>query len=59
MTLSQKYLKRIRGTKKRLYGFAYYGYLLGKRSLPRYKDYGVGTMAAQAVEMELRKLASN
>lgn len=53
---AKRYLSSIRSRKKRLYGFAYYRFILGKRSEPDYHEYGISAMAAQAVRNELNSL---
>lgn len=53
---ARNYVNKIRNQGKRMYAAAFLGYLQGKRSEPNEKQYGISTMAAQAVRLELYDL---
>jgi hypothetical protein len=50
---ADKYMRRIRNSGKRDYARDYWAYLRGQRCEPEREPYGIGAMAAQAVQMQL------
>jgi hypothetical protein len=48
------YILRIRSASKRSFAMAFFGHLKDHRVEPSWADFGIGVMAAQAVQLNLR-----
>lgn len=53
---AKSYIKRIRNEDKRKYAEAYLDYVSGKGDHPDSKDFGLGSMAAQGVRLQLKEM---